>query len=98
MSCPSWIKTYDKDMNLTSENWHNWGFVAPSDFEAGMKIVYIATGLNPLPNFDKNFAYIEDRVFGVLTRENYSEMYYDLKGIHHGLRRKKEFIFKDYFE
>ena len=82
MSCPT-VLISKLDGVETGRVAHNWGWVSPSYFEVGMRIVRIVTGQytfydgKRLGEFDS--LYIP--MFGTLTKEKYSEMYYDLKNI-----------------
>lgn len=82
MSCPTVLISKLNGVE-TGRVEHNWGWVPPSQFEVCMRIIRIVTGQytfyddGRLGEFDS--LYIP--LFGTLSKEKYSEMYYDLKDI-----------------
>lgn len=104
MSAPSFLISYDEDGNENGRISHNWGWFSPTEQEVAIKIVRmvesISRGAGDLVSgqLGPNWAVIQDRYYGRMTREKYYDMYDMMKSIHYGLTDPSKFKLEDYFD
>lgn len=96
MSCPSFIKAFKHDIEV-SHSYNNWGWVSPSDYQIAVRIIEIVSDNYPdnKNEFAKDWDYLIDRHFGKLTRQNYEIMYDEAKKVYDGKIKTEDFdVFK----
>lgn len=101
MSSPTFTKAF-KDGKEVECIEHNWGFVPPSQYDVGIKLVKMVCGnydnYGMPASFPRDWDYLVDRFYGKLSRESYELMYMDLKDVYDGKKTKRDLKFDQYFE